>query len=231
MTLSVFSSVALVLAALVCTSNVAGPTGGRMIHVTIIGCSQDSHISPVIKLDRWADQTRPAFTPQLTATNEDGAQPGVYHADLVVDAGNYLISASSSHCRSPEPSSVAVFPSWDRHVLLITSKRCCSVPTLYGASLAVLAPDGINVDIFPASSSTAEPSRGIIDNGISYFSNLRPGSYVVELRASGVAACRAVKIPEDLSSFQELVSVAGSELPSLFQAATSRLNAHVCGTT
>jgi hypothetical protein len=198
------------------------------IDVKIIACAEDAGVTPTLKLNRWPDRVGASPLPELRP-KVSRWQSGMYGARFVVDPGNYLISATSAHCKSLAPTTVPVFASWRRHVAIVTSESCCSVPTLYGSAVAALVPSGIYADFMPLSDTArAVPYIGTLDDGVFYFSNLPPGKYALEVGVIAVVACMEVDIPRQVAAFQKSIVVDWGETASLLRAAAERPTRHTC---
>jgi hypothetical protein len=196
------------------------------IHLLVISCSEDEAVAPTIRINRWPTSAV-AFPKEIRVVAQaDAAHAGVYFADVGVDIGNYLVNAQSPKCKS-ETLSVPVFPPYERHIMILTSTKCCSLPTLLGSSVAVNAPLEVMVDLVGPARGRLGWNSGTIDNGIRYFPNLSPGLYTLQVRLAGVLACREFVIPSTVTAYQRLFTLTLDELVPLFRSAANE-NAKSC---
>jgi hypothetical protein len=190
---------------------------------TVVSCSRDALTAPDVSLSLWPTPAQPSPRPAIATGHPDPYQHGVYYASIDTEPGNYLATAASNNCKTSRPTSVAVFQSQDRHVILLTRRRCCSIPTLYNSSIAVALPDGVTATLH--SSGTWNLPRalsGTRDGALVYFSNLAPDKYFLELHVSDVVVCRNLVIPNTRSGYQDFVLVSLAELAPLLQQAAEK---------
>jgi len=191
------------------------------IHLLVISCIEDEAMTPTIRINQWPTGALALFKETKIVAQADVAHPGVYFATFDVNRGNYLVNAQSPKCKS-ETLSVPVFPPHGRHIMILTSTKCCSLPTLLGSSVAVIAPPEVTVDLAGPPRGGLIWNFGTIDDGIRYFSNLSPGHYTVQFRLAGVLICRGFVIPDNVTSYQNLFTFTLDELVPLFRSVANK---------
>ena len=211
-------------AVLACSLVLLGTSPDRasraQIEVAVINCVQDISIAPSLRLVRYPNAGESSNdVPVQVWLAKPTAQPGVFSLSLTEEAGNYSIGASTPHCKTREPTEVPLYATHQRHVILVPSTSCCSVPESYPGSIAVSTPAGVWIGLYKISHGRSFRSQfGTADDGVTYFASVPPGSYEVVLLSSGAAACVPIVVPQAFHATQHYISFDAGTLAALFHA-------------
>lgn len=216
-----------------CSSVLLGASSNRalssQIEVTVINCAQDASIAPSLRLVRWpnAGESPNNLKVQMLLANPT-MQPGVFDLSLTEDSANYSIGASTAHCQTRKPTEVPLYAPHPRHVVLAPSASCCSIPEQFPGSIAVSVPRGVWVGLYQISPVRSPRSRfGTLDDDVTYFANVAPGSYEVVVSASGTDACIPLTVPQPIHSSQHYISLDTAELAALFRSKAQCTDAEI----
>jgi hypothetical protein len=196
--------------------------GQSNVHLTVISCMADVASAPIVRVSGWPvpgeKQTPPPMS--FIAARIKG-ESGVYVAAMDLAPNTYAISVAGPKCTS-SPTALGVFPSKVRHMTVVTAEQCCAFPTLYGHSVAVSVPRGVSVAIVPASGTGLPVFRGASDDNVTYFDNLPPGKYSVEVLIPYAAACINLDVPSHLTGAgsQEYLELSMADIASLVRVPT-----------
>lgn len=204
-------------------------SGNGQIALTVINCETATAVAPVISVLKWHANERP-LRPVTVIAHETLKGSGIYNASVDVHAGNYIASAVSGSCRTASSTPVAVFHSQVRHIILLTSRRCCSTPTLYNSAVALSIPDGITADLRSASAWNLPRVRfGLRDGSLTYFSSLAPDRYFLEMHLSQTTLCRGLTVPRTGSGYQQFIALNVSAIAPLLRQAAEAPHVGACG--
>jgi hypothetical protein len=198
------------------------------VQVTVINCASDFLREPIIAIREFGVPGSPVPEPLTAAAVQHTGRAGVYDALIALSPGNYTVTAASAHCKSPGSISVSIFPDLTRHIIALTNKECCSIPTLYNSGLGVTVPDGASVDLLATSKWNFLLRQGNRDDGVTYFDDLPPDRYTLEVRVPSATACISVIVPSTLNGYQRFVKLSMADIVPLLYSAQKRFSPRKC---
>jgi hypothetical protein len=199
------------------------------VDVTIISCTQDSPLPPTVMVHPYPKPNILSPLPVQETRARYKVASGVYEASLVVRPGNYTLTASSINCRTPASADLTVFPNQERHILTITARKYAVLRTLLNNSIGILSPPGMAVRLIPTRTPLARPLLGVRDAEITYFDDLSPGEYLLEVRVGEAVTCSTVEVPNTrLQGYRRLIRLELQQIATYLRAATERSDPHDC---
>jgi hypothetical protein len=203
-------------------------SSGSDVYVTVISCAKDISIAPTVSIDGWPVPGKTAGKSIIAVAVAEKADVGIYHATIRVGSGNYTVIATSTNCRTPGPRSLSIFSPEERHVTLLTSVKCCAVPTLYDSAVAVSLPDNLSVHLLPVSTWNGPSYRiGTRDGSLLYFDSLASDKYVLEISVNDAVACESFTIPATVRGYQKLIRLRMREIAPLLRV-SAEAQTHTC---
>ena len=193
------------------------------VTVTVINCAQALQVVPTVKVLPYVTTKNPAPVPIAVVLAQRHLAPGMYSATLDVPPGNYLVTVANGQCHSAHAQSMTIFVGHSRHLIEVSEATYAVLGTQIDSAIGVQASNGITVGLRSLSTKGGVLLEGTTDESVTYFNDLAPGPYLLEVQASNVVACSRVVVPDaTYVEHRRLITLDLERLAPYLRAATSR---------